>query len=164
MNVPSFQFLTGAALLSQAMRTIRRQRGMRSSDIAARMGMPLRSYEHFESGRGRVSYERLLAFADATDSDPFALIAALALDSPEFPVRTADNKLMLILMLALRDLNEELGEDIVYLEAKTLIGAFTRVSRELVEHVRKRDTFAETWLSERLGPSRTTIPTKKGGR
>jgi len=151
MNVPSFQFLTGAALLSQAMRTIRRQRGMRSSDIAARMGMPLRSYEHFES-------------ADATDSDPFALIAALALDSPEFPVRTADNKLMLILMLALRDLNEELGEDIVYLEAKTLIGAFTRVSRELVEHVRKRDTFAETWLSERLGPSRTTIPTKKGGR
>jgi transcriptional regulator with XRE-family HTH domain len=164
MNVPSLQFLTGAALLSKAMRAIRRKRGLRTSDIAKRMGMAQRSYEHFESGRGRVSYERILAFAEATDSDPFALMATLALDSPEFPVRTADNKLVLIWMLTLRDLNEELGEDIAYLEAKTVIGALTRVSRELVEHVRKRDTFAETWLSERLGAPTTNIRKKNAER
>lgn len=152
MSFPSLQFGKGGDLLSKAMRAIRRLRRLRSADLAARLEMPLRSYEHFESGKGRLDYDRLLAFAQATDSDPFALIAALAFEAPEFAVNVADNKLVLIVMLTLRELHEELGEDIAYLEARTLIGAFTRVSRELVDHVRKRDTFAEAWLSERLEP------------
>ena len=56
--------------------------------------------------------------------------------------------MMTILMIAMAELNDELGEDIVYLEPRTLISAFTRVQNDLVEHVRKRDLFAETWLQE----------------
>jgi hypothetical protein len=57
---------------------------------------------------------------------------------------------MTIMMIAMYELHEELGEDITYLEPRTAIGAFTRVSKELVEHVRKRDLFAETWLEEKV--------------
>lgn len=158
MDVPTPQFLTGTELVSKAMRAIRKERGLRTSEVAAKMGMPLRSYEHFEAGKGRVSYERLLAFAEATDSDPFALMATLAFGSSDFALHCADNKLMLIMMLSLKEFNEELGEDISYLEPRTLIGAFDRLTKDLVDHVRKRDTFAETWMAERSGrPAELTI-------
>jgi transcriptional regulator with XRE-family HTH domain len=159
MDVPTTQFLTGTELLSKAMRDIRKKRGLKTSEVARRMGMSLRSYEHFEAGRGRISYERLLAFAEATDSDPYALLAVVAFESPEFALRSADNRLMHVMMLTLKELNEELGEDIAYLETRTLIAAFTRLTKDLIDHVRKRDTFAEEWLAERT----TLKPRKPGG-
>jgi hypothetical protein len=54
---------------------------------------------------------------------------------------------MTILTIAVAELNEELGPDIVYLAANA-DRAFTKSSKDLVEHVRKRDLFAETWLEE----------------
>jgi transcriptional regulator with XRE-family HTH domain len=147
-----------ASILSQAMKAIRKMRGMRQSEVARSMGMPLRSYEHFEAGRGRLTYDRLAQFAKATNSDPVALLAAVALRSAEFPVRCADNKLMMILFIALSELEEELGEDITFLEAATLIGAFTRVSRDLVQHVQNRDLYAEAWLSENKAKVRGSAP------
>ncbi|WP_380879396.1 Cro/Cl family transcriptional regulator [Sphingomonas sp. DBB INV C78] len=149
MDVPTSQSLPGHAMLSRAMRDIRRERRLRAVDVAERMGMPLRSYEHFESGRGKLSLERLFAFAEATRSDPFALVAAMLLGSPEFAQRCADNKLMQVAILSLKELNEELGDDLVYLETGKLIGGFTRLVKELVQDVRGRDTFAEQWLADR---------------
>ena len=160
MDMPTTQFLTGTELLSKAMRDIRKKRGLKTSEVASSMGMALRSYEHFEAGRGRISYERLLAFAKATDSDPYALLAVVAFDSPEFALRVADNKLMQVMMLTLKEFNEELGEDIGDLETRTLIAAFTRIFKELIDNVRKRDTFAEEWLAERT----TAKPVRKPDR
>ncbi|MDB5584259.1 MAG: hypothetical protein JWR80_9435 [Bradyrhizobium sp.] len=51
-------------------------------------------------------------------------------------------------MFAMGELEEELGPDIAYPSSATMVGAFTRVVRELVESVRKRDTFAEHWLDQ----------------
>ena len=150
--------LNHAALLSAAMKAIRKDRRMRPSEVAKALGMPLRSYEHFENGRGRLTYERIARFAEATNSDPLAIIASVPLQSAEFALNCADNKLMTILMIAMAELNEELGEDIVYLEPRTLIGAFTRVGNDLVDHVRKRDLFAETWLEENARKVRGASP------
>lgn len=136
------------SLLSTALKAIRMDRRMRSSEVARALGMPLRSYEHFESGRGRITFDRLVRFAEVTNSDPFAIIAVLALKSPEFALRCADNKLMTILMIAMSELNETLGDDITFLEPSTLIGAFTRVTKDLSDHIAKRDLFAETWMKE----------------
>ena len=137
-----------AAILSAAMKAIRKDRRMRPSEVARALGMPLRTYEHFEAGRGRLTFEKITKFAEVTNSDPLAIIASIPLQSPEFALNCADNKLMTILMIAMAELNEELGPDIVYLEPRTLIGAFTKVSKDLAEHVRKRDLFAETWLEQ----------------
>lgn len=51
-------------------------------------------------------------------------------------------------MIALRDLNENLVDDIARIESGVIIGGFARVCKELAEHVRKRDTYAEAWLEQ----------------
>ncbi len=134
------------ALIATAMRRIRKSRRMRSSEVARAMDMPLRSYEHFEAGQGKMTYDRLVRFAEATNCDPVALLAVVPMGSPEFAEHCADNKLMQIFMIALSELNEDLGEDIVYLESGAIIGGITRLCRDFADHVRKRDTFAENWL------------------
>ena len=138
-----------AQILSQAMRAIRKERRLRPSEMARLLDMPLRSYEHFEAGRGKISFDRIVRFADATNSDPIALLAVLALGEPAFALHCADNKLMTIFMHAMGELEEQLGPDISYLNSGTLVGAFTRLVKDLVESVRKRDTFAEQWLEQR---------------
>jgi transcriptional regulator with XRE-family HTH domain len=150
--------LSHAAIISAALRAIRKDRRMRPSEVARALGMPLRSYEHFEAGRGRITYERITKFAEVTNSDPLAIIATVPLQSPDFALNCADNKLMTILMIAMAELHEELGEDIVYLEPRTLISAFTRVRNDLVDHVRKRDLFAETWLQENASKVKGASP------
>lgn len=147
-----------SAIISAALKAIRKDRRMRPSEVARALGMPLRSYEHFEAGRGRLTYERIAKFAEVTNSDPLAIIASVPLQSPDFALNCADNELMTIMMIAMAELNEELGEDIVYLEARTLISAFTRLGKDLVEHVRKRDIFAETWLEENASKVKGASP------
>ena len=149
MSSKSNEEAAHAALLSNAMRSIRKARRMRTSEVAKAMDMPVRSYEHFEAGRGRISYDRIARFAAATNCDPIALLATIPIGSPDFALRCADNKLMQILMIALSELNDDLGEDIIYLESGAIIGGMTRLCKELADHVRKRDTFAETWLEQR---------------
>lgn len=138
------------AILAAAMKAIRKDRRMRPAEVARAIGMPLRSYEHLEGGRGKITYERIAQFAEATNSDAVAILATIPLQSPDFAVNCADNKLMTILMIAMCELHDELGEDITYLEPRVIIGAFTRITKELIEHVRKRDVFAETWLEEKV--------------
>jgi transcriptional regulator with XRE-family HTH domain len=137
-----------AGLLGAALRSIRLARRMRTSELARELGMPLRTYEHLEAGRGRITYDKIVRFAEVTNSDPVAILLTLPLKSHEFAVRCADNKLATILTIALGELNDELGDDIEFLEAGTLIGAFTRVAKDLKNHVANRDLFAETWLKE----------------
>jgi transcriptional regulator with XRE-family HTH domain len=134
---------------------------MRASEVARAMGMPSRTYEHLESGTGRITYDRIVDFAEATDSDPIAILASLTFGSPDFAIRCIDNKLMTIMMIALQELDEDLGDDIGYLDAQTLVGGFTRLTRDLAQHVRRRETFAEQWLksgSTRLKPDKQRAP------
>ena len=89
--------------------------------------------------------------------------AASATGAPEFAVRCADNKLMTVMMIAMNELDTELGADIGFLEARTLVGAFTRLTKDLIRHVRERETFAEEWLKNgkaSLAPSRSA-PAKR---
>lgn len=137
--------------LSAALRLIRSHRRMKSADVAHGMNMALRSYEHFEAGGGRVNLDRIHRFAEVTDSDPYAILAALALGSPEFALRTTDNKLMTILMVALQEFDEELGDVLAELDARTIINTFTRALKDLALQSVRRDTAANAWLQQRLG-------------
>lgn len=137
--------------LSAALRLIRTHRRMKTAEIAQAMGMALRSYEHFESGGGRVNLERIHRFAEATDSDAYAILAALALASPEFALRTADNKLMTILMVALQEFDAEVGDVLGELDARTIINTFTKALKDLALQSVRRDSAANAWLQQRLG-------------
>ncbi|WP_332768915.1 helix-turn-helix domain-containing protein [Phenylobacterium sp.] len=137
-----------AELLSIALRSIRKARRLTASEVAAAMGLALRTYERFEAGQDRIDLERVMRFAEATDSDPFAIIASVWLKTPEFAVQTADNKPMVVMMLALRNFHDDIGDDITLIEPRVFWGGFRRLFQDLTEHVRKRDLSAETWLDD----------------
>jgi len=146
MDSSSIQFPDGRTVLAKAIRDIRRLRDLRASDVAGRMGLPLRSYELFEAGGGRLDLERLFAFAEATDSDPFAIILAVPFRAPSFAVACADTKLALILVMHLQGFYEDRGDDISYLEPLNIIGGFERVFKELGTKLDDNEGFLRRWF------------------
>lgn len=138
-----------AALIGEALRSIRVARHMRAADIAKSMNLSVRTYEQLEVGTGRITYSRIVSFANATNSDPVAILAAIPLRSAAFAKYCADNKLMTIVAASLRDLLDTLESDITFLESETLIRALERMCKELIEHVRRRDQFAELWMEDK---------------
>ncbi len=139
------------ALLSATLRLIRGHRRLRTVEVAGAMGMALRSYEHFEAGGGRINLERIHRFAEATDSDPYAILSALALGSPAFGVRCADNKLMTILMVALQEFDDDVGDRIADLDALPIINAFTKALKDLAVQAERQDGDGSAWLDARRG-------------
>lgn len=147
--------------LSAALRLIRAHRRLRAADVAKSMNMALRSYEHFEAGGGRINIERIHRFAEVTASDPHAILAALALGSPAFALRCADNKLATILAVVLQEFDEEAGDAIAELESLTIINTFTKALRELAAQSVRRESAADAWLEERR--HRLVTPTGEDG-
>ncbi|MGH7021276.1 MAG: hypothetical protein ACREEY_15455 [Brevundimonas sp.] len=123
---------------------------MRTVDVAEAMGMRPRTYELFEAGKGKVHHERIHRFARVTDSDPYAIFTAMALGSPEFALRAADNKLVEILVVALHALDEDMGDGIAELDGRTIINTVTRAFKELALQAVRRDEAANAWLKQRL--------------
>lgn len=127
---------------------------MTTSEVAQAMGMHLRSYQRLERGEAPFDLDNIKAFANATDSDPFAILASLWMEAPEFAVRAMDTKPLVVFTLALRSFHEEVGEDIAFIEPRVWWGGFRRLFQDLAEHIRRRDLTAETWLDQqarRLG-------------
>jgi transcriptional regulator with XRE-family HTH domain len=156
MGPPIADVTSPSATLAQALKALRRLRGMRPVDVARAMGMPLRSYEYFESGRGRLNVDRIHQVAQILNADAFAILAAMEIRSPAFAVRCAANKLMTILTMALQDFDAGGQDDIARLDPHTLISAFTQVFDGLTKHARERDAFVERWMADKglQGPGR----------
>ncbi len=159
--------LSQGVLLGAALRAVRKARRLRTSEVARGMGMQLRTYQRLEEGTGPFDLDHIKQFADVTDSDPFAIVASIWLQSPAFAVRTIDNKPLVVFTLALRDFHDVLADDISLIEPRVWWGGFRPLFQDLSEHVRKRDLTAETWLDEharKLGlnlsfqPRRSRLP------
>jgi LuxR family transcriptional regulator of spore coat protein len=96
---------------SAALRDIRRGRGLDASQVAGRMGLRLRAYQDFESGRVAPSMEKLRRFAEVVDCDACALAVAILLDVRDLALACVDNKLMTVAALRVVDVHEHLGHD-----------------------------------------------------
>jgi transcriptional regulator with XRE-family HTH domain len=138
-------------ILASAVRLIRKCRQLKTIEVAERMNLALRSYEHFEAGGGRINLERIHRFAQATTSDPHGILTALAIGSPEFAVRTIDNKLMSICMVLLQDFDETLADAVASLDSRDIVNAFSRALRDLADEAQRRDLEGRIWLEERVG-------------
>lgn len=136
------------ALLSTMLKGLRKLRGLKAADAAARMGIPLRSYEHFESGQGRIDAARIHQFADALDVDPYGILLGLELASPAFALRCADNKGATILMLALQDFDSGIGDDLRALDPHTLMNHLTNAFDTLKDRARVRRAEVESWMTD----------------
>ena len=138
--------------LAQALKSLRRLRGRRPGDMADAMGMPRRSYEYFEAGRGPLNVDRVHRFAQILDVDPFAILAAMEIRSPQFAVRCAEHKLMTVMMVAVQEFDATAGDDIGRLNAAAIISGLTRVFDALAKEAREGADFAERWMEEAEPP------------
>jgi hypothetical protein len=116
------------------------------------MDLPLRSFEHFESGAGRLNLSRIQSFAKATNSDPLAILLAVWFQAPALAIEAADNKAAMIFSLALKDLHEAAGQDLAQLDARTLISAFDQLVVALGDEARARGDRARRWIGSRTDP------------
>ena len=135
-----------SAILSDALRLIRKRRGLRQVDVAKAMGLPIRTYQNFEAGQIHLDFEKVKAFAAATQSDPHAILAAVMIGSPAFALRSTENKLTSVLLTALKRFDERLGEDIARIEVSRLIKAFRKTFDDLENELAARDAQARDWL------------------
>lgn len=139
---------TESQTLTAALRAIRRRRGLRARDVAAAMGLALRTYQHFESGLSHLDWPRVKAFATATDSDAHAILIAVVIGSSDFAVRCMDNKLASVLVVALRRFDQRLGDSLTQLEVGRVIAAFRKVFDDLEADLAWREAQAHAWLSD----------------
>src|SRR5580692_3198189 len=95
-----------------ALRPIRRARRLSTVEVASLMGMDRRNYANFEAGKGRLNLERILRFAEVTDSDPWAILAAVLMGSPRLARDAADNKLVMVFLILLAEFEGQVGEGI----------------------------------------------------
>lgn len=138
LPLPSDDLPAHQRLLSRILKTIRRRRALLAQEVADRMGLPLRTYEHFEAGGGRLNLRRLQRFAEATDSDAYAIVASLAFGDVRFALRCADNKAMTVAMMSIQDLNRDAGEDLALLDARRIMHEFDAACARLLEEARSR--------------------------
>lgn len=162
MSSTSFHDETHRQRLSSALKAVRRLRGLKAAQVAEAMGMPLRSYEHFEGGAGRFDFAKVRQFAEATNADAFAIQASVQIGSPAFAARTAGNKLMTLLLLTLEEFDAELGDEIAGLDSATLLGEFADASKRLIVEARRRRAMAESLPGMKAdGGSQQGAPNKK---
>ena len=138
--------LSDARLIGLAARTVRRARNMTAQQVATAMNLPLRTYEYFEAGAGRVKLDYVHRFAVATNCDPWSLLLGPSLGSIEFARQTADSKLMLIFLIALGEFVRKMGDRLLTLDPRALIEAFTETFRKLEEENRAKSEETESWL------------------
>ena len=114
------------------------------------MGMPLRSYQHFESGRGGLNLERIHQFADAVDADGYAIVMALDIGSVEFAIHSLENKASTVFLVSLQRFARKAGKDIARLDPRSFISAFDRAFDELTAKAREHDAVLEDWMADRM--------------
>lgn len=134
-------------VLSAALKAIRRLRGLTVAETANAMNMAIRTYERFEAGVTRLNIDHIHRFAIATNSDPYAILLAVALGSPEMARRCADNKLATILTIALQKYDAAMGDRIQRQETRTFIAAVSDMFDRLAADGLEQDE-AQTWLDD----------------
>lgn len=153
--------LRDSQLLSAAVKLVRRSSGLSSREVAQKMHIALRTYQRFEGGLNRLNLDHIHRFAKATSSDPYALLIAVMIGAPRFALNAASNNLATILMVAVQNLDQSLGDRIAELETRDLISAITKPFDALAAQVLATDPSAE-WLAR--GRTNLNIRRPKPGR
>ena len=133
-----------SSALTAVLRAVRRHRGLTSRQVAARMNMKLRTYQHFEAGGGRFSFPNLRLFAQASGSDFNGLTCAILVGDTNLATRGADNRLVTIALFSLKALSTRLGDDLSAVEPRDLIAVLDQASGEVENRLRERSAPGET--------------------
>ncbi|PZR34097.1 helix-turn-helix transcriptional regulator [Caulobacter segnis] len=139
-----------SALLSTILKTIRGERRLTQLELANAMGIAEKTYENFEAGRGRLNFDRIKRFAEATRSDALAIVHGVMFEDPEIAYRAMDNKSSTILWLAHREFSEDVGDAVSLLPGTAVFEAFRQAFAALKELLARRRNGAEHWLEQEI--------------
>lgn len=135
------------AVLSKALKAIRKHRGMSPGETARAMNMAPRTYQRFEAGGTRVNLDHIHRFAQATRSDPHGIVMAIAIGSPEHALRSSDNQLDTVITVGVKNLNDVLGDQIRDLDRRTIVSAVTTLVDSLVQSLKPASP-ADLWFEQ----------------
>ena len=135
------------AVLSQALKAVRRHRGMTPRETAQAMNMAPRTYQRFEAGDTRINLDHIHRFATATRSDPHAILMAVSISSPEHALRSCDNRLDTIVMIGVKNLDDALGDRLGELDTRAIIEAVVTMCDTLAATLEPLDPI-RTWLAD----------------
>ncbi len=150
MVEPSPEAADYREVLAEILNKVRVQSRLSPRAVADAMGMQRRSYYNFEAGLRTLDLVELWRFAEATNSDPVAILMALARKDPDIALRCMENKAASILIASFFRFSDTVGDRLTTLPPAILIEAFKRPFDSLEEHLAKRDQSAERWLAENL--------------
>jgi hypothetical protein len=134
------------AVRAAVVRTVRERRGIGVSEAADAMGMPLRSYQHFEAGGGRLNVDLMLRFAEVMKSDRAALFIAIGFETPALAIQTLDNKLVSLLLLQLMNFNKRVGDQMARVPGASALAEF-RLAFDRLEAIAKSNDPTDNLLS-----------------
>jgi transcriptional regulator with XRE-family HTH domain len=137
------------ALAPPTLKGLRRLRGVGPLEMANALGISRRALENFENGKGRINVDRIHRVAARLGADPYAIQAAFEIGSPDFALRCANNKFMMIFMLALEDFDAQAQDMIVGLDPLDLMKAFKAFFDSLILKAQEQDGVVRQWRADK---------------
>lgn len=135
------------AVLSAALKAIRKDRGLTPRQTAGAMHIALRTYQRFEAGETKVNLDHIYRFAQATRSDPHAIFMAISIASPRHALRGSENLIDTILTIGVKELDDILGDRIRDLDQRTIVTAVTTLVDTLAAGLDRTDP-TQRWLED----------------
>jgi len=136
-------------VLSASLKAIRKRRGLGTDAVALAMGLPSRTYQYFEAGRGGLRLELLRRFALATRSDPWAIMLGVGMRDPHFAVRAMNYKVGSVILILLKGLNTQAGDLLGQLDVATLLSRLRPAFDLLVQDALTGDP-GQGWLDDNV--------------
>ena len=118
--------------LSAALKGVRKHRSLTVLQVAKRMGLAKRTYEYFEGLKGGLPVDQIHGFAQATDSDAWAILISALIGAPDLATACADSKAMTIFFLALGRAEPDLREALTHLSPREVTRVFDAAFADLI--------------------------------
>ncbi|MDG2520533.1 helix-turn-helix transcriptional regulator [Caulobacter segnis] len=136
--------------LAQIIRTLRLAANLSVTETARRMGVTRRVYQTFEKGDSAVDIGLVYRFGEAVGADPAGIIVSLLIGDARFAYRVAENKVMLMAILAIEEWNRKFGDDLELANPNEFYSILSVALGKMIENARSRETVGEMVLQQRF--------------
>ncbi|MBO9707476.1 MAG: helix-turn-helix transcriptional regulator [Caulobacter sp.] len=137
-------------LLSKILKLVRQERHMTAAQVAAGMGVSLRTYQDFEAGRRDYDFDKVRRFAKATRSDATSIHLGVQYHWPELPVLMMDNKMATAFFILTRDLHTEIGPRLSRVPPGLLVSGYRQIGDEIRKLFERQDASAEDYIERAI--------------
>ncbi len=137
-------------LLSQILKLIKEERRMNAVQVAAGMGVSLRTYQDFEKGLRAYDFDKVRRFAKATRSDATSIHLGVQYNWPELPVLMMDNKMATAFFILTRDLHTEIGPRLSRVPPGLLVSGYRQIGEEIRKLFERQDASAEDYIERAI--------------